>query len=789
VKQEEVVGMAAVTQIPKPDSAEIRRALALLHEPGEVYEIRALGGRLGRPLSGYFDDHDKAARVALDCARRGAEGVYVTLNPVNRALLARASNKVIEAQRTASTADKDIARRRWLFIDLDAVRPSGISSTDPEHQAALERAREIAAWLSRCNWPSAVLADSGNGAHLLYQVDLPAADNELLRRVLRTLDMVRSDDRVKVDTTTFNPARIVKLYGTPARKGDSMPDRPHRLARLLDVPKDLEHVPKGRLEEIAECIDAQGGPQSHQMNGSNFDVRGRLVRWGIKVLREEPYSDGVRLILNNCPFGEHRKEAKAAVFIDGPGRLGFHCFSDDHAGLGWKELREKYEPGRAIAHHTIHAHNSENAAPAALEAARINRNGTPGAAFEDTTEPGQRDGPKAFPELCIRGTAADWVNTLEPRGEWPRAYLFAEWRMIHSIAIARSAWYGSGKPRYPHCHDLLIGESGITHKNTSIYRAADIIRIMRPKVLVFDNVSSIEGILEQLDEARQSIGIIACGEYSYLVATGKRQGTSNIIPVMNHAYDGVDPLTITKKKAPTVNEPFLNLIAGCTPAWIAEYADKEGADLGRFNRCVVFYADQARDIDDPNHLTRDEQAEFARQFGEKLDAVLRQPAPIVFDVEARERFHEWFLHHRGHLRSLPDNLRKLLEREDDQVRIQATIYAAADGRRVAGIDDVEAAAALIEWSGQNKLQLFGEVEFNTDQRLERRMLAWVDRGGGTLGELYRDLGNLGQAEPVHRKLRSLAAIGRIFLSRAIDQPSREPLRIISPDFRRKESEQ
>ena len=56
---------------------------------------------------------------------------------------------------------------------------------------------------------------------------------------------------MKVDTSTFNPARIVKLYGTPARKGDSMPDRPHRLARLLDVPKDLEHVPKGQLEEIA----------------------------------------------------------------------------------------------------------------------------------------------------------------------------------------------------------------------------------------------------------------------------------------------------------------------------------------------------------------------------------------------------------------------------------------------------------------------------------------------------------------------------------------------------------
>ena len=53
-----------------------------------------------------------------------------------------------------------------------------------------------------------------------------------------------------------------------------------------------------------------------------------------------------------------------------------------------------------------------------------------------------------------------------------------------------------------------------------------------------------------------------------------------------------------------------------------------------------------------------------------------------------------------------------MERDDDQVQIQAIIYAAADGRRVAGADDVKAAIALIEWSGTNKLQLFGEVEFN-----------------------------------------------------------------------------
>src|SRR5689334_14385513 len=86
-------------------------------------------------------------------------------------------------------------------------------------------------------------------------------------------------------------------------------------------------------------------------------------------------------------------------------------------------------------------------------------------------------------------------------------------------------------------HDLLIGESGISHKNTSIYRVVDIIRVVRPDILIVDNVSSIEGVLEQMSERKvrgkvisHPVCLIAAGEYSYLVVSQGRQATSKIIP-------------------------------------------------------------------------------------------------------------------------------------------------------------------------------------------------------------------------------------------------------------------
>jgi hypothetical protein len=92
------------------------------------------------------------------------------------------------------------------------------------------------AHLAEQGWPEPVLADSGNGGHLLYRVDLPANDGGSSIGSAR-LAFFFEDGQVNVDRTVFNPGRIWKLYGTVARKGTTRPcDRtgaPAGDARLL----------------------------------------------------------------------------------------------------------------------------------------------------------------------------------------------------------------------------------------------------------------------------------------------------------------------------------------------------------------------------------------------------------------------------------------------------------------------------------------------------------------------------------------------------------------------------
>ncbi len=250
--------------------------LAVLAEPGQVVELRIPGLNGRRTDSGYFTDWTKLAQAAASYNNR-AEGIYVTVNPLQPALLARSSNRMTEYAKQ-STSDKDILRRRWLFVDFDPVRPSGISSSDAEHEAAIARATQCRDWLAEQSI-SSVLANSGNGAHLLVPVDLPNDDGStaLLKMVLQVLSARFSDEVVEIDTSTVNAARIIKLYGTTACKGDNVLDRPHRRAALLDVPETLRPIDRTHLDQlIAGDLDEASTDQEETATRPTNRVRAGL---------------------------------------------------------------------------------------------------------------------------------------------------------------------------------------------------------------------------------------------------------------------------------------------------------------------------------------------------------------------------------------------------------------------------------------------------------------------------------------------------------------------------------
>jgi hypothetical protein len=225
------------------DTAEIRRALELVLAPGQVTEMRALnctlaGERRSGTFSGYYN-REHIDRLIADVQRiASASGVYFTPNPIQPALLARSPNSArIIRDKEPTTSDKDVLQRHWLLIDVDPVRPAGISSTASEKAAAEGVATAIDYWAWERGWKPGIIADSGNGCHLLLPCNLPADDGRRVERLLKMFDAEFSTPAAKVDVTTFNPARIWRLYGSLACKGADAPDlgRPWRVSRILQV--------------------------------------------------------------------------------------------------------------------------------------------------------------------------------------------------------------------------------------------------------------------------------------------------------------------------------------------------------------------------------------------------------------------------------------------------------------------------------------------------------------------------------------------------------------------------
>ncbi|RJQ58017.1 MAG: hypothetical protein C4530_11430 [Desulfobacteraceae bacterium] len=216
--------------------------------PGEVTEIRAYGLSRKGPwegyaagagvVSGYFDNAKDFAAAAVALEEAKAPGIYFTLNPVDEDLIARAKNRLKAAgPKTSLTTDKDITCIRWLPIDLDPVRKSGISSTDEELAYAFETAGRIHPWFTKYfGFPGPVKGISGNGAHLCYRLpDLTPVErgSEIVKKILVLIARKFDTDQVKIDRAVFNPSRIWKVYGTTARKGDHTEKRPHRKSKLI----------------------------------------------------------------------------------------------------------------------------------------------------------------------------------------------------------------------------------------------------------------------------------------------------------------------------------------------------------------------------------------------------------------------------------------------------------------------------------------------------------------------------------------------------------------------------
>lgn len=325
------------------NETELRKAITQLKGNNELFEVRIMGGR--QPISGYFKDADTLIEAFNTVDLRGTN-VYITLNKPMDALYSRQqADRLLAVKNT--TTDKEIEALDWLFVDLDPERPTGISSTDIELESSQALAQRVYVYLKGVGFEEPVKAFSGNGYHLLYRIGLQNNEDniKLVKRCLKALAAMFSNDVVKVDTANFNPSRICKLYGTMAQKGSNTADRPHRMARIDGDVKELKQTKKIYLEKLASEIEEEEIKPAKYNNYSpgDFDIEAWMQEHSLKYTVKA--GDGyTKYVLDECPFDPNHKAPDSMILKQPSGAIGFKCLHDSCQDKRWQDVRVLFEP-------------------------------------------------------------------------------------------------------------------------------------------------------------------------------------------------------------------------------------------------------------------------------------------------------------------------------------------------------------------------------------------------------------------------------------------------------------
>jgi len=273
-------------------------------------------------------------------------GIFATINDIKPACYTREQCDTIIFAKNSTTAE-DITHRCCLFLDFDPTRPSGTNATDGEKKIAYDVMCKVGKFLKEQGFESPVVADSGNGYHCLYHIDVPATPegDQLIKDLVEVLALMFFDEDVKIDKATTDRNRIAKIIGTSSVKGTAKSsDRPRRESFFKKIPPEWKVTPIEVLQKVAARLP-KPEPKTYRFGEAhnNFDLEQFINQHGIGIAKRGSTTNGEKLVLDECPFCGH-KAPDSAIFKLNNGGYGFMCFHNSCADKTWKDFRLFYDP-------------------------------------------------------------------------------------------------------------------------------------------------------------------------------------------------------------------------------------------------------------------------------------------------------------------------------------------------------------------------------------------------------------------------------------------------------------
>lgn len=327
------------------DEQTLRQWWHIFKDDSKLVEVRILGKFA---YSGYYKNIDKLIEDIKPYEEMSDEQIYFTLNDIDDGCYGRLQSEKIIKQPKQTTNDNNITRRSWVLIDYDPVRVAGINATDEEFELAHKKAQQVFSYLRRCGFSDPVICRSGNGYHTVYKVDMPNTDEvrDLISNFLQSIALMFTDAKVDIDESVFNAARICKLYGTTAKKGANLPERPWRMSEIVYVPEEIKTTDISLFQAVANLLPKEEPKPTLPYRGGTgeaFDLEKFLNEHNVQY-KKESCAKWTKYVLDHCFFNPEHKGKDAAIIQMASGAIKYTCLHNTCQQHTWQEVRQMLDP-------------------------------------------------------------------------------------------------------------------------------------------------------------------------------------------------------------------------------------------------------------------------------------------------------------------------------------------------------------------------------------------------------------------------------------------------------------
>lgn len=673
---------------------------------------------------------------------RSCTGVYVTLNRLRADLVGYAS-------------DGDVIRRVRLLIDIDPTRPADTNATDAEKAAARAVAEAIRAELRRRGWPEPIFADSGNGYHLVYAIDLPndGRSTAIVKGCLAALARRFNAAAARVDTAVSNASRISKVYGTVPRKGEATPDRPHRPAVVIEAPDRLDPVPVGLLEALAAeaepadpapapgpgpgggGVDGQAGPWRATATGPDDGIRKwfrrRLDGLAGNVVTALPGDRHKTLLANARTLGGYLVGECTPYFPDESEVVRVLTAAATGCNLPADEIAKTIRDGLA------YGKWSPCPWPDVLDRPGGKAGAGPGGGGDgdDEREDPILDRWPLMDAAAFHGIAGEIVRTIDPHTESDPVATLLQFVVGFGNLVGRKPHFVVGATRhYPALNAALVGPTAGGRKGSSwdctrhvlqgldeawardrvkgglvsgeglIYHVRD--PATRRVALRDKRTGKVEGYEDVEDDpgvADKRLLAVETELGRMLKAMNREANT--LSDVARQAWDCMPVLGTLAKNSPNrASNAHVSIIGHITQADIRKHLSGTDSANGFGNRFLWVCVRRSKELPDGGNFYAINWAPVVDRLGTCLDAA-RRAGVIARDQDAAKLWREIY----GELSAgKPGLLGAILGRAEPQVMRLALIYALLDASGLIRVEHLTAALAVWKYCEDSCRLIFGD---------------------------------------------------------------------------------